>query len=237
MIASMNVQTYNLLMSDLGITVKRILCGMGYDDDVAPEYIITATAEFLKLADKNADLKVGFAEYSAEQIQLTSSTVSISGYTFNVEKIIANHLKGAESIIVFAASAGEKFDKWIASQFNANEQLYGYIADTIGSEIVESACDWLENFLVAKFEGIDWKCSNRLSPGYCNWNVEEQHKIFALLPDNFCGIKLNESALMKPIKSISGIIAAGREVRKLDYQCNICNLENCYKRRKDKNLE
>ena len=77
-------------------------------------------------------------------------------------------------------------------------------------------------------EGL--RISNSYSPGYCGWNVAEQHRLFALLPERPCGIELGRSALMKPEKSVSGIIALGREVEKRPYGCAICNRRNCYKR-------
>ncbi|MCK7538940.1 MAG: hypothetical protein MZV63_52410 [Marinilabiliales bacterium] len=46
--------------------------------------------------------------------------------------------------------------------------------------------------------------TNRFSPGYCGWDVAEQHKLFSFFKDNFCGITLTESALMNPVKSVSG---------------------------------
>jgi hypothetical protein len=69
--------------------------------------------------------------------------------------------------------------------------------------------------------------SDRFSPGYCDWNVSEQHKLFNLLPESFCGIHLSESSLMNPIKSVSGIIGIGENLKQLGYQCYWCNDPNC----------
>jgi len=57
------------------------------------------------------------------------------------------------------------------------------------------------------------KITNRYSPGYCGWDVTEQHKLFQLMPENYCGIKLTPSALMDPVKSISGIIGIGKMLK------------------------
>jgi hypothetical protein len=76
-------------------------------------------------------------------------------------------------------------------------------------------------------EARGMKITNRYSPGYCGWNVSEQHKLFSLLEDNYCGISLNESALMQPIKSVSGIIGIGEKVRFNKYTCNLCDQQNC----------
>jgi hypothetical protein len=37
---------------------------------------------------------------------------------------------------------------------------------------------------------------------------------------------------MTPIKSISGVIGIGKEVRPGQYACQYCELETCYKRKK-----
>ncbi|MHB8579979.1 MAG: vitamin B12 dependent-methionine synthase activation domain-containing protein [Ignavibacteriaceae bacterium] len=71
------------------------------------------------------------------------------------------------------------------------------------------------------------KITNRYSPGYCNWNVSEQHLFFSLLPQNFCGITLTESSLMLPVKSISGIIGIGSNVKYSKYFCDKCGVKDC----------
>jgi len=105
--------------------------------------------------------------------------------------------------------------------------LKGYIYDVIGSEIVEAAADLLQNDLEKNMLGKGKKITNRYSPGYCSWDVAEQHKLFQLIPDNFCGIRLTPSALMNPVKSISGFIGIGKDVRNNPYTCRLCNQRDC----------
>ena len=70
------------------------------------------------------------------------------------------------------------------------------------------------------------------SPGYCGWHVSEQQLLFPLFEGQTCGVRLTDSSLMVPIKSVSGIIGLGKEVRRLDYTCGLCDFKQCYKRRK-----
>jgi cobalamin-dependent methionine synthase I len=72
-----------------------------------------------------------------------------------------------------------------------------------------------------------WGISNRYSPGYCGWNVAEQQILFALLPPNPCNISLTQSSLMQPIKSISGIIGFGPDVKSKGHTCQFCEMQNC----------
>jgi len=79
------------------------------------------------------------------------------------------------------------------------------------------------------------KITNRFSPGYCGWDVAEQHKLFTFFKDNFCGITLTDSALMNPVKSVSGVIGIGSNVRFSEYKCKLCGDKNCiYRNKKSK---
>jgi hypothetical protein len=103
----------------------------------------------------------------------------------------------------------------------------------MGSEVVERTADWLEKRLIEQIVPLGWSSTNRYSPGYCDWHVAEQHSLFSLLPEGFCGITLTPSALMVPIKSISGIIGLGPDVQRGEYQCSICELKDCFRRSED----
>ena len=78
-----------------------------------------------------------------------------------------------------------------------------YIADSLGSIIAEKTADCME----VAFEYIlekNWKHTNRYSPGYCGWRFGTT-KLFPLFPIAApCGIRLTDSSLMVPIKSVRG---------------------------------
>ena len=106
--------------------------------------------------------------------------------------------------------------------------LTGYVYDVIGSEVVEAAVDLMQDSLRKSMAAEGKKITNRYSPGYCGWDVAEQHKLFQLMPDNYCGIKLNDSALMNPEKSVSGFIGIGEHVRYNPYTCRVVRHERLY---------
>ena len=53
----------------------------------------------------------------------------------------------------------------------------------VGSPLVEGAMDILHERLCNEMKLKDLKITNRYSPGYCNWNVDEQKKLFSFFPD------------------------------------------------------
>ena len=114
--------------------------------------------------------------------------------------------------------------------FRNGDPVTGYIIDTIGSEAVERVADILESRLLDVLADDSLKITNRYSPGYCDWSVSEQQKLFSLLPEHFCGINLTDSSLMIPVKSVSGIIGIGSDVTREEYPCRFCSRTDCHKR-------
>ena len=96
---------------------------------------------------------------------------------------------------------------------------------------MDLAADQVEEQVRQLMKVHSLQITNRYSPGYCTWNVEEQHKLFSLFPEGCCGISLSSSSLMDPIKSISGIIGIGAGVEYQDYTCEICPMRDCQFRR------
>ena len=91
----------------------------------------------------------------------------------------------------------------------------------------------MQDELEAVMKEAGFSITNRYSPGSCGWPVSDQQLLFSLFPDKYCGISLSDSSLMDPLKSVSGIIGIGRNVKKTAYTCDICDIENCmYRYRK-----
>jgi cobalamin-dependent methionine synthase I len=133
---------------------------------------------------------------------------------------------------VFLCTAGEEIGIRSKKAMKDGDLFAGYIYDVIGSEIAEAAADLMQNRLGTSLAPEGRKTTNRYSPGYCGWDVAEQHKLFSLVPENYCGIRLTASALMDPIKSISGFIGVGERVKNNPYTCKICDMKECIYRRK-----
>ncbi len=148
------------------------------------------------------------------------------------EKLVTAFLKRSEKIVVFVCTIGDAVEKLSKQFMGKGDALEGYIYDIIGSELAECVADELHDYIdeVAKKDGFN--VSNRYSPGYCNWPVSDQHKLFSLLKGNTCGVSLTESSLMLPVKSVSGILGVGKGMRRLKYKCDICNDKNCILRKK-----
>ena len=161
------------------------------------------------------------------------NTLTIGGTMLNVGRIISRQLRGAEAFALFVATAGAEFEDLQMRLKDEDDMVRTFIADAFGSVIAEHTADVMEQYLQDEIGTRGWRHTNRFSPGYCGWHVSEQQRLFPLFGvDRPCGVRLTDSSLMVPIKSVSGVIGLGERVRKLEYSCGLCDYKDCYKRRK-----
>ena len=151
---------------------------------------------------------------------------------FEIGQIIEKQLQGSEAYALFICTCGQEYEAYQQQLEAGNDMVRVFIADSLGSVIAEKCADEMEKNLQKSIEKLGWYHTNRFSPGYCAWHVSQQQKLFPLFEGETCGVRLTESSLMLPIKSVSGIIGVGKDVRRLDYTCGLCQFEKCYKRKK-----
>jgi hypothetical protein len=223
----MKKSEFRIDFSELELNVSHIERVIGNEKDENKQMVSEMIGEVLVDAKKICEIKAEYNIILGIGFNDSAKTIIINNLDFNIGKIVWTQLKKSESVAVFLCTAGGKIGEISRKLMLEKDFLKGYIYDVAGSEIVEAAADIMTEKLKEEMQREGMLITNRFSPGYCGWNVSEQHKIFQLVPDNFCGIQLLESALMVPIKSISGIIGIGRNVRFLPYTCSKCDYKNC----------
>lgn len=220
-----------LSFTDLHISLSEIYEAMGYVDAVPDDAVIGEVRTLVERA--TPIIRPRFSFFIAEGTLSSEQEALVVGeVTFPVGKIIARQLRGAENFVFFAATAGMEFESFQHELQQEGDMVQLYIADSLGSIIAEKAADRMEEAVTDFIRDKGWKHTNRFSPGYCGWHVSHQQNLFSLFPvAEPCGIRLTDSCLMIPIKSVSGVLGLGNEVRKLDYTCRLCTYKKCYRRK------
>lgn len=213
---------------DLAITFKDM-------QDICPketeglEDFYDVYTEIIEEGKNIIEAKGGYAILN--DIEILKDKIKISDILFETDKIITGSLRKSEKIAVFACTAGPGIKKEYDRHIREKDPLKAFLVDTLGTVAVEKAMDMIHESVKSELMSDGLHCTNRYSPGYCGWDVSEQFKLWKFLPESYCGITLTDSALMLPIKSISGIIGIGKEVRKQPYKCSVCELDNCIYRK------
>jgi len=157
----------------------------------------------------------------------SSEHISMDGKSFKTGRIIKKKLAGSETYAFLIVTVGPGPELLARELLEKGDFLEGYITDLLASALVDSVADLVQEHIrrMAADQGL--LISNRYSPGYCEWDVSEQQKLFSLFPEKCCGITLSESSLMSPIKSLSALIGIGSSVKYQEYTCEICSMKDC----------
>jgi len=223
----MNRKTFQFDFKDLKLDSSMIEEVLGYNEADDRGFVISLIDEVLTDSGMISDIKAQYTVFDDILFDKNSNSVTVNKLTFNVHKIVYTQLKKSESIAIFLCTAGPEIGIRSRKAMQERDFLKGYIYDVVGSNIVEAAADLMQAELGESMLGSGLMITNRYSPGYCGWDVGEQHRLFELIPDNYCGVRLTTSALMDPEKSVSGFIGIGKNVKNNEYTCRMCNQKDC----------
>lgn len=119
----------------------------------------------------------------------------------------------AERLALFAVTLGGAVTDCVRRLFDRAEYPVASALDAAASEAAERAGERLEDLFgepPREEAGAETpRGVLRYSPGYCGWHVSGQAALFAELEPGRIGIRLRESFLMEPLKSVSGVLVAG----------------------------
>lgn len=157
------------------------------------------------------------------------------GVDFKSRKM-AHTIEGAPWLVCFVATIGPKLDRLIDRFMREGRMADAYVADTMGSGAIESVADAFHKEFAKKAANLRQSVSLRFSPGYCDWVVAEQPKLFSLLDPRAAGVELGDTSLMSPRKSISAVFAIfdkenGTQPTGEDNPCRRCGKKDCIARR------
>ncbi len=221
------IKEFEYRFEELSVLPVEIEELMGFENSEVPEPFPEYIHEGLTQAPKFSEIKGGFKIFKRAIVNTEEQTIQIENRVFAPAKIVTTQLKNATGVALFVCTAGTGISAHSKKLAAEGDTLLSYVFDVIGSLTVDKAMDKIEEELKKEMETTGLNISDRYSPGYCDWSVADQQKLFALLPSHFCGITLADSMLMNPIKSVSGIIGIGKQVKQIGYQCYWCNDINC----------
>jgi hypothetical protein len=151
-------------------------------------------------------------------------TIEVGGVTF-VSPLLAKNLKGANKAFPYIITVGPELEQAAAAQRDLLKQYY---LEEIANLALEQAAAWLAAHLEARY-GVTGL--SNLSPGsLVDWPITEQPKLFSIFGDTerLIGVRLTDSMLMVPRKSISGILFPSEEGF---VACQLCDREHCQGRK------
>lgn len=225
----MEFQSKQLVWDDISLNKEDLNYSLGKGYKPEKEILSLITALELEVS-QICKPRYGYRIFTLEKIGAT--WVDTGNCKLHTGPVITPFFDGAEYCALFVATAGDEFERLLQKEKAKGLILNEYLLDALGSAIAEATvrkmCQDIEVEQMSQGYGVSYP----YSPGYCGWHVSDQQLLFSQLPEHPCGIVLNASSLMYPIKSVSGILAIGRQVTKQKYGCELCGKKDCYKNRK-----
>lgn len=221
------IKQFQFQFEELNIKSSSLEELMGYEPDRSPFPFPELYGEALAIAPQLCEIRGGYRILENIELNFENKIVVIDGQTFSPGKVVFTQLQKATSVALYTFTVGKGISDRSKKLMDEGDLMLGYILDVIGSVTVEKASDKMQGLLNADMQKNGLNISDRYSPGYCDWSVSEQQQLFSFFPKEFCGITLGKSSLMNPIKSVSGIIGIGKDLKMKGYQCEWCPDENC----------
>ena len=216
----------------INIDRQQIFNQIGYDDEYEPSARITSLVN--DYIENYHDFIASSYSYTFKDIEwIDGNRISIGDSIVLRSKVIAGLLERCEIIAVFALTIGNHLEEMVAHLADNGLVLQATVLDAVGSGATEKLANHIEDKIKRMANAGNLMTSRRFSPGYCDWNVNQQKKIFRALNGDTAGVRLTDSLLMMPRKSISGIIGIGLPNKDIENYnpCPTCNKKECPGRR------
>lgn len=225
------MEEFHFSIDELDLQKSHFEKLMGYEAGSTPEPLNSLIDEVIETLPQHASPQGAFVLLNEIQADTDKGLIHSNGKVFNTHKVVSRMLRKAGQAALFVCTAGAGLEVRIKELNLRGDSMKSYIVDIAGSNVADRVAEKLQEKIEQQAARKGLRTTHRYSPGYCNWPVSDQPALFSFFPRKPCGIELTDSCLMKPIKSISGIIGIGPEVRKLAYQCEACDMDNCIYRR------
>jgi hypothetical protein len=159
-------------------------------------------------------------------------TLTINGMKF-ASHVLRVNLNKVERVFPYIVTCGKEMDEM---PIPANDLMESYCFDAIKEVAVQQARSYMQEYLVKTYALGQ---ISQMAPGSGSaedWPITQQKQLFSLFGDveKLIGVKLTDSCLMIPIKSVSGILFP-TEIK--FESCQLCPREHCVGRRAPYNPE
>jgi hypothetical protein len=142
----------------------------------------------------------------------------------------------ATAMALFVATVGEHLPARIGRLFDEGALAEAWMLDAVASAATDLLADTLAGRFAAALaeRGEGDLAVLPYSPGYCGWPTQGQRSLFDTLRPAEIGVSLNDSCLMLPLKSVSGLLLAGESgIHRFSPDlpvCHACQTHECTRR-------
>jgi cobalamin-dependent methionine synthase I len=147
----------------------------------------------------------------------------------------SDFLSGEDEVALAICTIGDAVEKTVKQLSSSGELALAVTVDAVGSVTAEATADEINRYICDMAAKRGLRSRPRFSPGYGKWMLSEQAIVFDLLPADRIGVRLTESFMMIPRKSVSFAVRFSEVDDDIPTNpCDNCGLKNCRMRKASK---
>ena len=157
---------------------------------------------------------------------IEGEAVIIDGTRFT-SAVLARNLKDVHRVFAYVSTCGAEVDEWSHLEKDYVVSLW---LDIIKERFLQDANKFIREYIKNKYEIKTLSSVNPGSGNVENWPIAQQKLLFPLIGnvEGDIGVRLTDSCLMLPTKSVSGLFYPSDTEF---INCSLCERKNCPGRR------
>lgn len=207
----------------LSPSVEDVLRGEGANPEKKRPALVKAAEEAIRLGTPVLQPMAGIRKISV--LEHRHDRIVLENGTQLASPLVVRVLAGAVRVAAVVCTIGPGVEQLSAAQDNL---ILALALDGLGNAAVEAVGQQVCSRLGERARAAGLTTSVPLSPGEPDWPVDVgQPQIFSLLGPGPAGVRLTESGMMIPKKSISFVVGIGPNMEQTDL-CELCSMrEKC----------
>ncbi len=218
----------------LKIDEKEVLRYQGYHHYKAKktnEIIMQITREEIKQGYKLSKPQSIYSKLTIRNISSEGRINLENGLHLEINNSMLNLLRGTSYLAFGLSTIGNNLEEKVAELFAKNEYPKAIALDAVGTVASKFLSNYIQSLIYQKAKEQNFQTTKYFNPGSGDWNINQQKNIFRIIPADKIGVKLTESYMMVPKKSLSWVIGIGKEIiipsKGEGHSCKTCQAENC----------
>ncbi len=215
---------------DFALSKEEVLKGQGIDPQRASPKLYENAGEVI---EETHSLIKPAAMYTVVQVtNFEHQEIRFENGSFE-GPLVGKAMAGAEHLNIAICTIGGDLERRVQELMSENP-IMGVALDGAGTSALRRGSQTVEDIISEKACEMGLALGMRAQPGQEGWPIEQQRLVFSMLPAEKIGVRLTESCLMIPRKSVSFIIPRGKDLDSSVAPCDFCSKRNRCEWRKEK---
>lgn len=209
-------------METSDINRGEVLRYLGYGGHEADARVLDLVEQCVEELGREARPRSLYMEYP---LTLEANGRIDAGVFRTKSRSLSKNLKDCGRIIVFAATLGVEADR-LTARYVRLQMSKAVVMQAAAAAMIEQYCDQVCSRLRDEYEAGGSYLRPRFSPGYGDFSLDCQSRLLDCLEaGKRLGIKLTDSLLMIPSKSVTAVMGVSSK----PYRCGVKGCEACGK--------